>query len=523
MEKLEPSKREAIKKLSTVRLISKLLGIGMTEEKVQAMDRSEMLNVWAEMVAAGKDEPIAYVNPVTYDPELERQRLEFEMKKFEQESEHKRREIQLKELELDERRKREDATAKREDEDREERRRRYEEEMRLKERELQIMIDRDRVSKTLVSKTKAYADALKGTMARMPIEVIHLLSYFKDVEQLFANFEVPGELRAQLLRPYLNEKAKILVSRMDPAKTSDYNAVKEMLFREFKLSPAVYLEKFNTDTRKQDETCLLYSARLVAILDAYLDSRNTNRSYDKITQLLVCDKIKSTLPEGCLKHILAIESNHEDGWLKTHELAEAVDLYFANRWQQEDRPRAGALGIPTSARSTSALGIGNRSSQYPMHKIPGSPIGNRKTIMRNPTVATEISRRCFICGSKFHFKSDCPERNKANPIRSNAKVNTCQVHAQNKGGVTHNTLTETSTQFVRAVDAEVQVCVEPEDITVHERPIQTVDVNNVINDCQPSYNEYAKLQYIDVKISDEYNSNVKVMSCLLYTSPSPRD
>ena len=58
------------------------------------------------------------------------------------------------------------------------------------------------------------------------------------------------------------------------------------------------------------------------------------------------------------------------------------------------------------------------------------------------------------------------------------------------------------------------MCVEPDDITVLERQIQTVDVNSVINDCQPSYSEYAKLQYIDVKISDEYHSNVKVMSAL---------
>ena len=92
-----------------------------------------------------------------------------------------------------------------------------------------------------------------------------------------------------------------------------------MLLREFKLSPSVYLDKFNTDVRKQDETYLLYSARLAAILDAYLDSRKIGKSYDKLTELLVCDKIKSTLQEGCLKYILAIESSKEAGWLSVHE------------------------------------------------------------------------------------------------------------------------------------------------------------------------------------------------------------
>ena len=104
----------------------------------------------------------------------------------------------------------------------------------------------------------------------------------------------------------------------------------------------MYLDKFNTDVRKQDETYLLYSARLAAILDAYLDSRKIGKSYDKLTELLICDKIKSTLQKGCLKYILAIESSKEAGWLSVHELAEAIDLYYANR-HQGDRPRAGAL------------------------------------------------------------------------------------------------------------------------------------------------------------------------------------
>jgi len=95
---------------------------------------------------------------------------------------------------------------------------------------------------------------------------------------------------------------------MDPKLANDYKDVNKMLLREFKLCPAIYLDKFNTDTRKQNETCLLYSARLVAILDAYLDSRNIDQSYEKLTSLLVCDRIKSTLQEECLKHILAIES-----------------------------------------------------------------------------------------------------------------------------------------------------------------------------------------------------------------------
>jgi len=148
--------------------------------------------------------------------------------------------------------------------------------LQLKVRELQIQYEKKQTKHSLVSETKAFADALKGTISYMPTDVVHLLSYFQDAEHLFTTFEVPNELRAQILRPYLNEKAKTLVSRMQPEFANDYTKVKEMLLREFKLSPAVYLKKFNTDSRKPEETRLLYSARLTAILNAYLNSCKVN-------------------------------------------------------------------------------------------------------------------------------------------------------------------------------------------------------------------------------------------------------
>lgn len=366
MEKLDPSKQESIKKMSSIRLSAKLLEAGVDETIIQAMDRVQMITAYAELVAYGTDKPPISTGPIGYDPELERQRLDFEIRKYEEEREERK---QREEIEAETQRRAEDfserqlALQEKEFEEakrkaiaeKEERQKKHQEEMQLKQRELEMQAERDWANKSLVSKTKVFADALKGTIPRMPADVIHLLTYFRDVERLFDRFEVPEELKAHLLRPYLNEKGKILVSRMDPNKSNDYKAVKEMLLREFKLSPSVYLDKFNTDVRKQDETYLLYSARLAAILDAYLDSRKIGKSYDKLTELLICDKIKSTLQEGCLKYILAIESSKEAGWLSVHELAEAIDLYYANR-HQGDRPRAGALGLPSTTRPTGGGG-----------------------------------------------------------------------------------------------------------------------------------------------------------------------
>jgi len=55
MEKLDPTQRESIKKMSNIRLSAKLLEVGVDESQIQAMDRAQMIAAWAEIVLAGKD------------------------------------------------------------------------------------------------------------------------------------------------------------------------------------------------------------------------------------------------------------------------------------------------------------------------------------------------------------------------------------------------------------------------------------------------------------------------------------
>ena len=163
------------------------------------------------------------------------------------------------------------------------------------------------------------------------------------------------DLRVEILRPHLSDKAKLLFSKMDPRHNTVYGEVKRMLLRKFKLSPAVYLERFNTEIRKTDETYLLYSARLRSILDAYTDSRMLTRHPERIPELLVSDRIKSTLPVACLNYVLSVEATKDEGWLNPHDLAETIDKYFANRGPQGDRPKAGAIGMSSQRLNSMVL------------------------------------------------------------------------------------------------------------------------------------------------------------------------
>ena len=75
---------------------------------------------------------------------------------------------------------------------------------------------------TPLHKAKLFGDALKYVISKMPTDGLELMCFFKNVERLFRNFDVEPDLHVHLLKPYLSEKERILISRMDAARSSDY-------------------------------------------------------------------------------------------------------------------------------------------------------------------------------------------------------------------------------------------------------------------------------------------------------------
>ena len=83
LDKLQPQQREAVKKLSTLRLTCKLIEAGEDEETITQMDRTALLEAWAGYILAGTDKQVEEVATsmrasVGYDPEVEKRRLDLE-------------------------------------------------------------------------------------------------------------------------------------------------------------------------------------------------------------------------------------------------------------------------------------------------------------------------------------------------------------------------------------------------------------------------------------------------------------
>ena len=163
-------------------------------------------------------------------------------------------------------------------------------------------------------KIKSGGDALRNTITKMPSEGIDVVSWFVSINKLFEQLSVPADLQTILIRPYLSDRAKILMSKCDPTHSAKYENIRSFLLKELHLSPAVYLEKFNSLTQDKSETYTQFSTRLILLFEYYLESRKIGQSYDKLTDLMVYDRVKSCLSPALSRYVLSLDEILQDGW-----------------------------------------------------------------------------------------------------------------------------------------------------------------------------------------------------------------
>lgn len=264
MDKLDKKQRKAVSKISTVRLTAKLAVAGLEEEELENLSREQLLDKWAELVLAGKTVPVASKGVSSI--ELERERLQFERDKFEAEAEERRlaRETEAeerrlaREMEAEERRvAREEAAKavawerKRLDEERAERQKQREDEaerakQQLVELQLANSLQREAMDKeigkseSVVSVLKQYGEAIRNSLDKMLDNPTELIVFFDSVERVFSDLKVPEKFKVTLVKPYLNERASMLVNRLTGSEASDFAFVKKYLMEQFRLCPQLF-------------------------------------------------------------------------------------------------------------------------------------------------------------------------------------------------------------------------------------------------------------------------------------------
>jgi len=155
---------------------------------------------------------------------------------------------------------------------------------------------------TLADRVKRYGSALKQVVLPMPSDATEIPQFFESLEAIFRSFEIPVDLRAKLLLPFLSVKAKSLISRLNAEELDDYEGVRDFLLSEFKLTPREYKA-----TQRPDETFIYFAAPLRNNLRYYLRSRDCLDDFERVFSLLISDKLKSCFPAGALNYILLLK------------------------------------------------------------------------------------------------------------------------------------------------------------------------------------------------------------------------
>ena len=371
MDQLDPEQQESLRKFSTERLRSKLVKADYDEEMVFAMERSALLELMAQHLL--RSEAAVGNDPVTADPagvrlreiDLRERELRLREAEFRASNEQRVAELELRraEIRLQEQRMAEDIEW------------RHGEARRLRIRDEQ-MAERE---SSLPALTKKYGDIMKHVLPRMPTDPGELMTFWDTCENLWSVYEVPEILRAKLLLPLLNPKAKSLVSRLSVDELGDVNKIKEFLLKEFRLTSREYRARFNAATRATDETYTLFMNRLKNLWSFYMRSRDCD-DFDKLVDLVIADRLKDSLTGPCLKYCLAVEGQKT---LSASELAALADQYDVN-YTADGRYRGGS--VVTS---------------------PPPPSGASRVVPHSQH-NTQIQRRCWTCGSPSHMRSACP-------------------------------------------------------------------------------------------------------------------
>ena len=461
MDKLSEQQRAAIMKTSDARLRAKLVQAGFPAGDLERLERPRLVEMTAALVAeedakvtgaeaaAKAETDLEEAEGVTNTEEtvvvaisleerqlrlrereiwLEERRLEQEGRLREQEGRLREQEGKLREKELESRLKEKEME--------------IEKELKLREKELELEREKSKREtewkECPANKLKLWGDALRNTISRMPIESIDIVSWFQSLEKLFEQLKVPYELQAVLMRPYLSDKVKSLLSRVDLDKSTDYRSVKKYLLQEMQLSPSVYLDKFQSVCRESTETYHQFANKLSSLFEYYVENRKVDSSYDKLMELIVYDRVKASLPPFLSRHVLALESSStlldKGAWLGKNALVEAFDAYTAG------------MGPPNGSSKT--VGSSGSNAFKPPKFLPRTPqrsfyrndtpqSGQKPEALNRASLAVTPKctsvRRCFHCDSPGHVVVNCPKRTsgakqgKFGNSAPRASVNACMV------------------------------------------------------------------------------------------------
>ncbi|CAN8013939.1 unnamed protein product [Ixodes persulcatus] len=123
--------------------------------------------------------------------------------------------------------------------------------------------------------------------------------------------------------PVLTERVRYLLRSLGQDDCFDYESVKRAVLSELKLTPAEYLDRFDSAAKRKDETWPQFASRVRTYFTYYLQVRGAD-TQETVTELMVADRIKASLSTDGLEYVRLSEG---ETWLKPVEVARVLQTY----------------------------------------------------------------------------------------------------------------------------------------------------------------------------------------------------
>ncbi|GFW08876.1 retrovirus-related Pol polyprotein from transposon 17.6 [Trichonephila clavipes] len=204
------------------------------------------------------------------------------------------------------------------------------------------------------------------------------------------------------------------IAREPEEQAENYDYVKKLLLKRFKLSPEVFWQKFVQHQKKSDSTWKDFTFEITNYLDEWLIGLEIN-TFQDLKDLMVIDQLKKRANASMKDHFL-------DNWANLKSATQIAELFD----NYEDVRKVNSKPMDRWGRNDKILtysGVKEKENRF--GKTSPRLGASVPESTRERTFEKRVMQRCYHCNMPGHIKAVCPKliKNKTTETLNNIEGN----------------------------------------------------------------------------------------------------